>query len=194
MMGNAVLAERFVELHSRSLHAFMHSLASRRWNLEDVEQLREGRLRNLLLKGKIDLIFRGPEGLVVADFKSGAPKSEKVIESRVTSGKMFQLPFYFALLAPEERPALAGYLYLDGDAESQPMFEAERVENMLPAATEAAVRLDGLMREGFFPPLAEGNACYNCCFRELCRLSPEDRIKWKRENDSRIQRLRGDSG
>lgn len=193
-MGSAVLAERFVELYSRSLHAFMHSLASRRWSLEGTEQLKEGRLGELLLKGKIDLLFRAPEGLVVADFKSGTPKREKVIEKRVTSGKMFQLPFYFALLAPEERPVRAGYLYLDQTSDIQPLFETERVEKMLPAATEAAVRLDGLMREGFFPPIAEKNACYNCCFRELCRLTPEDRIKWKRENDSRVQRLEGDSG
>ncbi|MBD3368745.1 Dna2/Cas4 domain-containing protein [Candidatus Fermentibacteria bacterium] len=193
-MGNAALAERFVELHSRSLHAFMHSLASRKWKLKEVEQLREGRLGKLLLKGKIDLLFRGPEGLVVADFKSGKPKGTKKVANYVLTGKMFQLPFYFVLLAPEELPVLAGYLYLDQASDRQPMFEAGRVEEMLPAAAEAATRLDGLMKEGFFPPIAEKNVCYNCCFRELCRLTPEDRIKWKRENDSRVQRLEGESG
>ena len=122
-------------------------------------------LGGLTLAGRIDRIDRGPDGLLVMDYKTEGLQSSK---DRMKSPlEDTQLAFY-ALLLPGEG-LQAAYLNIGerGKVEAVPHPELAQAAHLLREGIAAELRRIG--QGAALPALGEGRACEFCAARGLCR-------------------------
>ncbi len=142
----------------------------------------------LRLRGAIDLIERGPDGLRVTDYKTGKVRAPKGLV--IGGGKVLQ-PVLYALAAERlltER-VVGGRLYYCTAAGG---YE-ERVVPLDETAREAIALLAEVigkaLREGFLPAAPDTGECDFCDYRLLCGPYEQRRIRYKRETGGAQQRL-----
>jgi len=119
----------------------------------------------LMLRGRLDRIDRGPDGLAILDYKTGAiPEPEEV-----AAGEYGQLPFY-ALLAPERVHEVAYAAFRPDAVEMKTRFAGEALAALVRSFEE---RLHALMhalsRGARLPAWGDAHTCRYCRFEGLCR-------------------------
>lgn len=141
---------------------------ARDWEVEQVEQQIERQLGpDLVLRGRLDRIDRGAQGLAIIDYKTGrTPDSEQV-----ATGEAVQLPFYRLLLeAPVTR---SSYLPLDDrgrQVQDRVALEDEALEQLSTAVRERLQRLVAELDAGAsLPAWGDNLTCSRCDLDGLCR-------------------------
>ena len=147
----------------------------RHWRVEATEKVLERRLvvggHSITLRGRIDRIDRGPEGVSILDYKTGSlPETEAV-----TAGEHAQLPFY-ALLYPADIEEV-GYVEFKSDrVNASCRLSGEAVK---PLADGYETRL-GTMLQALYQETAglaaQGDAvtCQRCDYEGVCRKAMWD--------------------
>lgn len=140
------------------------------------------------LRGSIDLVERGPDGLRVTDHKTGKARASKNL---IIEGGTALQPVLYALATERllgERVA-AGRLYYCTAAGS---YE-ERVVPVDQEARAAITMLAGVigtaLNDGFMPAAPDEGACDYCDYRLLCGPYEQSRVSFKRETKGAQQRL-----
>ncbi len=151
--------------------------------------LRDG--TTLLLRGRIDRVDRGPDGLVAIDYKTGRASKDA---GAYRSGQALQLPIYIQAAAgemaePTERIS-AEYFYAThkGNFERSGIDGADVFADDLFWDTLETIT-DGV-RAGRFPPYpgdAAGNRprpnCQFCDYVDLCTTDVDKRFNFKASRD-----------
>jgi ATP-dependent helicase/nuclease subunit B len=142
---------------------------ARDWQVEATEITLERDLaigeRILTLKGRADRIDRGPDGLAIIDYKTGAiPTAETVL-----SGEHAQLPFY-ALLHPD---AVTEVLYakLERDAVKTSVGVKDEALSNLLRMLERRLRalIENIDRGAPLTAWGDPETCRFCRYEGLCR-------------------------
>ncbi|WJW74752.1 PD-(D/E)XK nuclease family protein [Thiohalobacter sp. IOR34] len=137
------------------------------WRVVAVEQQREQPLdEGLSLKGRLDRLDRGDDGLCIIDYKTGGLPAQAEVEA----GEAVQLPLY-AALAGDEPVARVLYLRLDNDKVSAPVELAdeklaELSEAVLRRLRETTTAIDAGAR---LPAWGDAGTCRHCDMGGLCR-------------------------
>ncbi len=142
---------------------------ARDWRVEATEKTFERRLtiadRTLTLKGRVDRIDRGADGLAIIDYKTGAVPDA----AAVMAGEKAQLPFY-ALLHPD---AIAEVLYAEFKQDQIKTNVGVKGKDLAHLVSLVETRLRALIEniDGGAPLPAWGDArtCRYCRYEGLCR-------------------------
>lgn len=130
-----------------------------------------GTWRGLPVTGRIDRIDRGPDGLILTDYKTRGSKPEGAQDASGRLRHDVQLPLYAEMAAqayPGERVAEARYYSL---TRAEPIRARAPSDQELQAFAE---RARGHLDEGRFPvqPDRDANACRLCDLEPVCRRGP----------------------
>jgi ATP-dependent helicase/nuclease subunit B len=155
--------ERFV-----AIYLDWQEKRGRDWQIEATEKTFEREIdigeRTLVLKGRADRIDRGPEGLAIIDYKTGAVPDLP----SVRTGEEAQLSFY-ALLHPD---AIAEVLYakLEPDAIKTSGVKGNELTQLV-RLLEIRVRalVAGIDRGESLPAWGDASTCIYCRYEGLCR-------------------------
>lgn len=133
--------------------------------------------RGIAVRGRVDRIDSGPDGLTLVDYKSGSTISNLVKDSQGRAKVDVQLPVYREAaprLAPGEDVTRTRY-YSVTKAKELKVADAEEAE--LAGIADRAL---AAWREGAYPvdPDVQENVCRYCDFDLLCRRGP--RLERKR--------------
>lgn len=121
--------------------------------------------QGLGLKGRIDRIDRGPEGLALIDYKTGAAPSQEAVDS----GEDVQLASY-ALLVDEVQRVEYVQIGPQGRVRSAAVLEGEALEGHARAVGERLARLYAEIADGAaLPAWGDPGTCRYCEFAGLCR-------------------------
>ena len=143
----------------------------------EVEREFRGSWHGLQVMGRVDRLDRGPSGVVVIDYKTGAsrPQGARGLDGARLDLDL-QLPLYLevaaSVLAPNERVESARYISLSAMRE---------IPRSVPEPTETAdflSRLRSSLAAGYFP-VEPSPACRYCALEAACRKGP--RLDRKRE-------------
>ena len=188
LLGSRDLEELWLHSQARVILESLKQLVVHEWTFESAELPLEGTLGSLSIRGRIDLVARDTEGLlVVIDLKTG--KARPNTETR--KGKLYQLPFYYSLLRqnmPGEEIVSVSYVSVSARSPGALTgFTGEEINELMPDVTRRTEALADLIRQGCFPPmpLVKDN-CTGCGFRHLCRRSPVERLERKLVADPRL--------
>lgn len=131
------------------------------------QEFRDASGTSIRLVGRIDRLDSGPEGAVLIDYKTRAPK--RLRDGLATPGEDVQLPFYRLLLGPRTPVATAAYLSLNGAAVT--LVPPEQPIDVL--ADDVAARLAEdvarLRAGGALPANGAASVCRYCGVRGVCR-------------------------
>lgn len=144
-----------------------------------LEETFRGTWRGLRVRGIVDRVDLGPDGLVLLDYKTRATMPDG---AKSRSGKAdldVQLPLYVETAAPALRPGepVAGARYYSL-TKAKVIGEATIDDDELAALVE---RVQGHLQSGAYPvdPDLAQKACGYCAFDLVCRMGP--RIERKRQ-------------
>ncbi len=133
----------------------------------------------ITLRGSIDLVERGPKGLVATDYKTGKQRAQA--DCIIGKGEILQ-PVFYALVLEALFPGEAidggrlAYATFAGD------FHVVRVpfdETARAAAKLVADTVGGALREGSFPAKPREGACTYCDYLAVCGGGEERRTRGK---------------
>ena len=137
------------------------------WEVRAVEikALKEDLSPLFKIKGRLDRVDAGPEGLGIIDYKTGAVPDQADIEH----GEAVQLPFYALLL--DTPVARVEYLCLDKSRMSQRRYAAGNTLSALRDNTaQRLTRLMTSIHEGAaMPAWGDEHTCEHCRMSGLCR-------------------------
>lgn len=141
--------------------------------------------REVLLRGRVDRVDRGPEGAVVIDYKYSARGFDRSRRDGVAEGSHLQLPIYLlavrdalgtppmgAWLYPLRRPRTSGFAVEGGPAPDEAVtLDAAALDELLLATADRVLGFDGRIRAGevAIRPRDRGR-CAGCDYADLCRL------------------------
>jgi CRISPR/Cas system-associated exonuclease Cas4 (RecB family) len=133
----------------------------------------------IALRGAIDLIERGPEGIRVTDYKTGKARMKQ--NAVVQGGEILQ-PVLYALAAEQlfpDDPVLASRLWF---CTARGGFQERGV--LLDEATRAAAKLvvetiGEALETGFLPAAPRKDACRWCDYKVICGPHEEQRTRTK---------------
>ncbi|MCK4671524.1 MAG: PD-(D/E)XK nuclease family protein, partial [Candidatus Aegiribacteria sp.] len=190
-LGNSYLEELFLENQKEIIRRSLDALASEEWRFIDREVDLQGKIGDLDICGRIDLILEDTsENLVVLDLKTGKLPSKKEIER----GKYYQLPFYYQMMKscfPGKNISKVTYAGISAREPGRLVgYSGDGIEQIMEAVQKNFERIASMMQEGIFPPIPTGN-CEFCNFKNLCRKTPSQRIKNKAVSDGRMELLSG---
>lgn len=136
------------------------------WQLLACEQERSQALHEeLVLKGRIDRIDRGHEGLGIVDYKTGAvPDAETILR-----GENVQLPLYAALLA--EPVSEAAFLAFGQETvSSKAAIEGAALQDLREQVVERMIAVQTAVCAGDeLPAWGDSETCEYCPAEGLCR-------------------------
>ena len=136
------------------------------WQVQDTELTREVALTpGISLKGRLDRVDRGVDGLGVLDSKTGTPPKQQVVDA----GEAVQLPTYALLIEDSQR---VEYLQLDKDqVKPGAALQGDELARLRDAVGERLLGLVARLRQGDSPMPAWGDekACRHCAMAVLCR-------------------------
>lgn len=141
----------------------------RDWQVEATEKTLERELtvgeRMLVLKGRADRVDRGPAGLAIIDYKTGAIPSSDAIES----GEKAQLAFY-ALLHPQTITQVL-YAKFERDAVKANVGVRGAALTILVQSLERRLRsmVERIDRGAPLPARGDPETCRFCRYQGLCR-------------------------
>ena len=148
-----------------------------------LEQGFEGTWRGLRVRGIVDRVDLGPDGLVLLDYKTRASKPDGAKGSSGKADLDVQLPLYVETAAHALRPGdpVAGAHYYSL-TKAKVIGEATIDDGELTALVE---RVQGHLEAGAYPvdPDLEQKACGYCAFDLVCRMGP--RVERKRQGGDR---------
>jgi RecB family exonuclease len=156
-----------------SIVAIETELRERGWTPKETEHPVSGAAApGILVRGRLDRLDSGPEGLRVLDYKTGAGSvsARTVIEDRTH----VQLPLYARLIADELRqPVDNAGIYGLRDGRLRWLADTDHpLELLIRAALETTVEVVNGIRAGRFPAEpADERTCQRCDFGFLCRPS-----------------------
>ncbi len=190
-LGNSHLAELFLEKQKEIIRKSLDVLAVEEWKFIGREVGLQGKIGDLDILGRIDLILEDKnENLVVLDLKTGRLPSKKEIEK----GKYYQLPFYYQMTKdsyPDKNISSVAYAGISAREPGRLVgYSGDGIEQIMDTVQKNFERLAKMMQEGIFPPIPTGN-CEVCDFKNLCRKTPFQRILTKAHSDSRMELLSG---
>ena len=191
ILGNAYLLELFLENQKEIILKSLDILAAEEWKFIAREVDLQGKIGDLDIRGRIDLILEDKnENLVVLDLKTGGLPSKKDIEK----GKYYQLPFYYMMTKssyPGRNISKVTYASISAREPGRLVgYSGYDVEQIMDTIQMNFERIASMMQEGLFPPIPTGN-CDFCNFKNLCRRIPSQRILAKAASDSRMELLNG---
>jgi ATP-dependent helicase/nuclease subunit B len=135
------------------------------WQVDGTEaQLQRPFSDALELKGRLDRVDHGSDGMAVIDYKTGTPPKQPEVDT----GEAVQLPTY-ALLLPEA--TRVEYLHLDRDkVAAGACLEGDALVRLRDAVGERLLGLVARMRAGArMPAWGDEAACRHCAMRVVCR-------------------------
>jgi ATP-dependent helicase/nuclease subunit B len=135
------------------------------WTVARVEQQEATRLRGEdQLRGRLDRIDTGPEGLAIIDYKTGRVPRRDAVET----GEAVQLPSYALLTATF--PARVGYLRLDRGLDDRVSLEGEELRTLAGAIRERLITvLDAIENGASLPAWGDAEVCRHCEMDGICR-------------------------
>ncbi|MAT64876.1 MAG: DNA helicase [Gammaproteobacteria bacterium] len=141
---------------------------ARDWTVEAVEQRLERPLApDLILRGRLDRLDRGADGLAIIDYKTGYTPDKAQVEA----GEAVQLPFYRLLL--DQPVARSSYLPLDDrgrKVSDRVALEDATLEQLSSAVRERLQRLVADLDAGTpLPAWGDELTCRRCDLDGLCR-------------------------
>jgi len=133
-----------------------------------------------LLKGRVDRIDVGPEGLVIIDYKGSAATPVARFEKdgkvqlqlyAIAASRRFELPvaggLYRSLAAPQDRGFIDASFDGPGIVRND-RLERDAIDRLLEQALEAsATAVDG-MRQGMIGPAPDQRRCGYCVASGFC--------------------------
>lgn len=190
-LGNSHLEEIFLEKQKEIIRKSLDVLSAEGWKFIDREVDLQGKIGDLDICGRIDLILEDRSGdLVVLDLKTGKLPSKGDIEK----GKYYQLPFYYQMVKSSYPGKNISKVTYAGISAGEPGrlvgYSGDGIEQIMNTVQSNFERIASMMQEGLFPPVPTGN-CDFCDFKNLCRKTPSQRIKTKAASDSRMELLNG---
>ncbi|HSH28304.1 MAG TPA: PD-(D/E)XK nuclease family protein, partial [Thiohalobacter sp.] len=141
---------------------------ARDWQVESVEQRIDRALGpELTLRGRLDRIDRGAEGLAILDYKTGYTPDQAQVEA----GEAVQLPFYRLLL--EQPVARSSYLPLDDRGrkiQDRIALEAEDLDQLSRGVQARLETVTAKIDAGAgLPAWGDEATCRRCDLDGLCR-------------------------
>lgn len=190
-LGNSYLEELFLEKQKEIIRKSLDVLAAEEWKFFAGEVDLQGKIGDLDICGRIDLILEDKnENLVVLDLKTGKLPSKKEIEK----GKYYQLPFYYRMAKssyPDKHISKVAYAGISAREPGRLVgYSGDGIEQIMDTVQRNFELVAKMMQEGIFPPVPTGN-CEFCSFKNLCRKTPSQRILTKAASDSRMELLNG---
>lgn len=128
--------------------------------VESIEEAFTVELEGVKVTGRIDRVYRSPEGRIVVDLKSGSRRPESALQLGI-----YRLGYDVSHGAPEGTSLVrsAGYLMTkDGELYLQDIspFTPELIRRML------VTYLEGVHKDVFLPNI--GDACFHCSMKKAC--------------------------
>jgi len=197
-LGSRALLDTYLDNVSTLLFKAFLILGEEHWTPIAAEKTLSTMLADLPVRGRIDLLLRKPDGsLLVADVKTGKPKSVTTITGEIERGILYQPGMYRALVladtsidTPPGSVSMA-YVHIPEGQETRIIeLDAETLKELEGSFIANSIEAVKLMTEGIFPPVPLKGKCDYCSYGDLCRKSPSDRIDWKLGNDARLGLLR----
>lgn len=139
---------------------------ARQWRVVEVEQRVSMELRpDLTLKGRLDRVDTGENGLEIIDYKTGRAPAQEAVET----GEAVQLPFYRLLL--DATVSESTYLQLDGKRIQSPAtLQGAELEQLSLAIRERLEALVDAMDGGAaLPAWGDETICGYCDLDGVCR-------------------------
>jgi RecB family exonuclease len=198
-LGSRALADVYLEKLAAAVGPAMDRLRELQWVPLETELTLEGRLGDLPVRGRIDLLARKADGsLIVADIKTGASeRSASSLARDIGNGILYQPCAYRSLVlagpfADETGPGVSmAYIRIrPGHRFTCTELPGDLLDELEPASAEYALEISELASGGIFPPVPSGRNCSRCEMRDLCRVSPIERVDRKLEVDSRLSFFR----
>ncbi|OPL19817.1 MAG: hypothetical protein AVO35_02260 [Candidatus Aegiribacteria sp. MLS_C] len=185
-LGTGYLFDLFVERETRAAVSSLQAMAGRGWRFLNSEVRLEGSLGDIPISGRVDLLLEDLEGrIALIDLKTGRLPSS----SDIRKGLFYQLPFYYLLARSAYPDREIGTLAYASVSERTPgkleEWTPAMLDGIMDDVTEGACTLVRMIGEGLFPP-APTSRCEGCAFRDLCRLTPSERIRLKVQSDERM--------
>lgn len=143
---------------------------ARAWRIMHHEELceRNDLIDTITLRGRLDRIDHGIEGVAVVDYKTGRVATE----DDVLQGEAVQLPFY-ALLAESDTRHVAQVEFLrmdEGKITSPVVLHGDALHQLREAIGQRIVTLFEQMRSGMpLPAWGDEKTCNRCNMEGLCR-------------------------
>jgi len=136
-----------------------------RWAVAQVEQQAETRLRGEdCLRGRLDRIDAGPDGLSIIDYKTGRVPRQDAVDA----GEAIQLPSYALLTGTF--PEQVGYLGLDRNISDRISLAGEELQALAGAVRERLITvLDAIHHGAPLPAWGDAAVCRHCEMDGLCR-------------------------
>lgn len=185
-LGAGYLFDLFVERETRAAVSSLQAMAGRGWRFLESEASLEGSLGDIPISGRVDLLLEDREGrMALIDIKTGRLPSS----SDIRKGLVYQLPFYYLLARSAYPDREIGTLAYASVSERTPgkleEWTPAMLDGIMEDVKERACTLVRMIGEGLFPP-APTSRCESCAFRDLCRLTPSERIRLKVLSDERM--------
>jgi len=156
-LGSDTLAAIWMENLVPGIGQLKEMLAEMRWTFIASEISLTGTVAGLLASGRIDLVFKCPQGgYILADLKTGKPPS--VTPGNIITNNRFQLPFYRALAVQNGYSPLtaAAYIYLESSGEvSVKSLSNSELEGINSQFEERVLQIVEAISAGVFPEGSE---------------------------------------
>jgi CRISPR/Cas system-associated exonuclease Cas4 (RecB family) len=172
------------------LRGWLHFTATNEfdWTPVEFELPFEEELEGVRLRGRIDVVEARGDLRRVTDYKTG--KAPEVIP-RWTGGGKHSQPLLYALAAERKLGAAVEsgrlqYATQRGGFTTVQIALDERARAFLG---KLLGNIDGMIGEGFLPPVPDKDACEICDYRVVCGPYEERRLLKKDRNDERLDGL-----
>ncbi len=140
-----------------------------------VEKKFEGRWFDLRVKGIVDRIDRGPDGLIFIDYKTSVSKPSGAKDENGKANLDVQLPLY-TRAAPEAlypgEVVSKAYYYSLKNAKRLGKEKSGSDTSLDEVCRQFTEFVQTMLKEGYYPvqPDVEGKACQYCPFDSICRV------------------------
>ncbi len=132
----------------------------------------------LLLRGRIDRLDAGGEGVAVVDYKTGSIAGRE----EIAGGEAVQLPFYALLL--KERVARCEYLQLASQGvSSRAILEGDELTKLAEEIEQRLISiLDAIYKGASLPAWGNERSCEYCPFTGICRRQTWEKMEQGNRN------------
>jgi len=172
------------------LRGWLHFAASNEydWTPVKFELPFEEELAAVKLRGQIDLVEARGDLLRVTDFKTG--KAPEMIPRWTGGGKHLQ-PLLYALAAEKKLGATveSGRLLYATQRGGYMTVQIALDDRARAFLGKLLGNIDGMITEGFLPPVPDKDACAICDYRVVCGPYEERRLLVKDRGDERLDPL-----
>jgi CRISPR/Cas system-associated exonuclease Cas4 (RecB family) len=172
------------------LRGWLHFTATNEydWTAVEFELPFEEELAAVRLRGRIDVVEAREDLLRVTDYKTG--KAPETIPRWTSGGKHLQ-PLLYALAAEQKLGATVEsgrlvYATQRGGYTTVQIALDERARGFL---AKLLGNIDGMIVNGFLPPVPDKDACGICDYRVVCGPYEERRLEKKDRHDERLDPL-----